>query len=98
VGEPGTETVSATFAPVPLYSVERLVPLSEAHHGVVGPALRPQPFTSDASVVAVLVPPSDTSGLTTYASDAARVAPAQIAAASTAIASAIHLRVVLGIT
>src|SRR3954467_9333833 len=64
VGEPGTETVSGTFAPVPLYSVERLVPLSDAHHGVVGPALRPQPLTSEPSVDGAVAPPSDTRGLT----------------------------------
>ena len=65
VGPPATETVSATLAPEPLYSVVEFVPLSDAHHGVVGPALRPQPLTSVASVpgagVALL---SDTSGWT----------------------------------
>src|SRR6185437_11610826 len=36
VGPPGTETVSACFAPAPVYSVEVLVPLFDDHHGVVG--------------------------------------------------------------
>src|SRR5207344_2307696 len=49
VGAPGTATVSADFAPTPLYSVEVFEPLFAVHHGVVGPALRPHPLTSDAS-------------------------------------------------
>src|SRR5260221_1642435 len=49
VGPPGTATVSATFEPVPLYSVDVSVPLFDTHHGVVGPAERPQPLTTDAS-------------------------------------------------
>src|SRR6266852_132527 len=52
VGPPGTETVSACFTPLPLYSVDVLLPLFETHHGDVGLAERPQPLTSDASTVA----------------------------------------------
>src|SRR4051812_13593069 len=50
VGPPATVTVRACFAPAPLYSVEVFVPLLAAHQGVVGPAVSPQPLTSDASV------------------------------------------------
>src|SRR5262249_7353410 len=65
VGPPATVTVSADLAPTPLYSVELFVPLLEVHHGVVGPALRPQPFTSDVSVPgAETAVESETSGWT----------------------------------
>src|SRR3954453_23033030 len=104
VGEPGTETGSATFAPVPLYRVERLVPLSDAHQGVVGPALKPQPLTSAASVEDAVTPPSETSGLTVYASVAACAVPVSMmpaaidaAAASRAIAAANDLRALVDI-
>src|SRR5690242_6487981 len=52
VGPPATATVSAAFAPTPLYRVEVFVPLFDVHQGVVGPALRPHPFTSDGSAAA----------------------------------------------
>jgi len=42
-----------------------LVPLLAAHHGVVGPAVRPQPLTSDASAEAAdVAAESDTRALT----------------------------------
>jgi hypothetical protein len=42
-----------------------LVPLFDAHHGVVGPALRPHPFTSLASLAgAGVAAPSETSACT----------------------------------
>jgi hypothetical protein len=52
VGAPGTATVSACLAPLPLWSVVVFVPLFDVHHGVVGPADRPHPFTRFESVVA----------------------------------------------
>jgi hypothetical protein len=43
--------------------VDVFVPLFDVHHGVVGPALRPHPFTSEPSVAAAGVALlSDTSG------------------------------------
>src|SRR5438445_588766 len=45
VGWPGTCTTSDLGVPSAPYSVDRLVPLSATHHGVVGPAVRPQPLT-----------------------------------------------------
>jgi hypothetical protein len=62
VGAPGTETVSATFAPVPPYNVEVLVPLFADHQGVVGPSLSPQALTSDVSVAGAVALPSETNG------------------------------------
>src|SRR3954453_288865 len=56
VGPPATLTVSADFTPAALYSVEVFVPLFDVHHGVVGPALRPQPLTSDASARSAVLP------------------------------------------
>jgi hypothetical protein len=45
--------------------VDSFVPLSDTHHGVVGPALNPQPLTSAVSVEAAgAVLPSETSRLT----------------------------------
>src|SRR4051812_34235420 len=50
VGGPGTVTVRPILAPVvPLYRVDLLVPLSETHHGDVGLATIPQPFTRSVS-------------------------------------------------
>ena len=58
----GTLTSSVRFvANVPVvvsYSVDRSVPLSATHHGVAGPATRPQAFTRCESVASV------TSGVT----------------------------------
>ena len=63
VGPPGTLTVSADLTPTPLYSVEVFVPLLDVHQGVVGPALRPQPLTSEASARSAVLPPlSETRG------------------------------------
>src|SRR3989442_3825304 len=45
VGWIGTCTTSGTIVPSALYSVERSVPLSATHHGVVGPAVRPHALT-----------------------------------------------------
>src|ERR1700759_1462335 len=53
VGPPGTAAVRATLLPAPLHSVEVFVPFFDVHHGVVGPALRPQPLTRFASVESV---------------------------------------------
>ena len=65
VGAPATVTVSADFAPTPLYKVDVFDPLFEVHHGVVGPALNPHPLTSDASTAgAWTAAESDTSGWT----------------------------------
>src|SRR3954452_16032014 len=50
VGEVGTWTTSDCGTPSPSYSVDRSVPLSATHHGVEGPAARPQPFTRLGSV------------------------------------------------
>ena len=50
VGAPGTLTTSPSLAFVlPLYSVERLVPLSLTHQGDVPLATIPQPFTRSGS-------------------------------------------------
>ena len=52
------------------------MPLFDAHHGVVGPALSPQPLTSEASVPgAGVAAPSETSACTEKMSAVAR-APA----------------------
>jgi hypothetical protein len=64
VGPPGTDTVRACFAPLPLYSVEVFVPLFDDHHGVVGPAERPQELTSDASAAGAAPVPSATRSCT----------------------------------
>src|SRR5215813_5915707 len=49
VGAPGTETTSETF-----------VPLSATHHGVVGPAVNPQPLTRSWSIRSAGTNPSET--------------------------------------
>src|SRR5436190_17682985 len=41
----GMVTVSGTFTPPPLYSVDTPVPLSATHQGVVGPCTNPQGLT-----------------------------------------------------
>src|SRR6266511_3587149 len=51
VGPPPTRTSSGIFAPAALYRVDRSVPLSATHQGVVGPAVRPQALTRLGSVV-----------------------------------------------
>ena len=45
----GTFTTSACGEPSAVYSVEVLLPWLATHHGVVGPALMPQPLTRFAS-------------------------------------------------
>src|SRR3978361_1056608 len=64
VGPPGTATVRAALVPRPSYSVEVLVPWFEPHHGVVGPALMPQPLTRLGSVVTAWPGRSATSAFT----------------------------------
>src|SRR5947209_14562293 len=99
VGPPGTDTVSGTFAPAPLYSVEVLEPLFADHQGVVGPALSPQPLTSDASVAGAAVALlSDTSGLTLYALAVTRLwaAPAATETMTANAASTSNLTFLLG--
>src|SRR5215471_16693612 len=68
VGPPRTFTVSGTFAPAPVYSVDLLLlgsgPLSATHHGVVGPRARPQPLTRSGSVSGAAPGMSETSGVT----------------------------------
>src|SRR6266566_3205031 len=46
----GMVTVSGTFTPWPVYSVDTPVPLSETHQGVAGPCTNPQGFTRFPSV------------------------------------------------
>src|SRR6266540_3608502 len=60
VGPPPTWTSSATFAPAAVYSVDRSVPLSATHQGVVGPAVRPQALTRFGSMVSAGLAPSET--------------------------------------
>src|SRR6266536_2666783 len=47
----GMVTVSGTFTPSPLYSVDTPVPLSATHQGVVGPCTNPQAWTRLGSVI-----------------------------------------------
>ena len=61
VGAPFTLTTSGMVAPVPSYRVETLVPLSATHHGVVGPAARPQALTRFGSTLAAAPGTSETS-------------------------------------
>src|SRR5436309_1426670 len=81
VGAPATCTTSDWGMPAPSYSVERSVPLSATHHGVVGPAARPHALTRFGSVCAAWPGRSDTSFVTRYEFEAAR-APAPGLAAS----------------
>src|ERR1041385_3466867 len=61
VGAPGTVTMSETLAPVlPLYSVERPLPLSATHQGEVALETRPQALTSAVSTRSADTAPSDT--------------------------------------
>jgi len=41
---PGIATLSARLEPSALYSVDKSVPLSATHHGLVGRRLMPQPL------------------------------------------------------
>src|ERR687888_2442712 len=72
VGPPPTLTTSGCAGgsgngvPSPPYSVLRSVPLSETHHGVDGPAVRPQALTRFVSVCAATPAWSETSGVTVY--------------------------------
>src|ERR1700758_4836380 len=86
VGAPATATVNACFAPAPLYSVDVFVPLFAVHHGVVGPATRPQPFTRLESAAVALPALSATRLFTAYLSSCtpAPAVPARSAAAATA--------------
>src|SRR5438034_4452817 len=47
VGAPSTLTLRFRLTPLARYSVEKSAPLSETHHGVAGPATRPQAFRSE---------------------------------------------------
>src|SRR5690349_20469056 len=67
VGAPGTETIRPCLTPAPLYSVDLSVPLSETHHGVVGPDVRPPPFCRSGSVIGANDGWLETSGTTVYA-------------------------------
>ncbi len=64
VGPPGTVTTRACGRPVPSYRVELFVPWFATHHGVVGPATRPQPLTRCVSVWGAYPAWSETSGVT----------------------------------
>src|SRR5689334_16271154 len=66
VGPPGTETISPCFTPAALYRVDLLVPLSETHHGVVGPEVRPHAFLRSGSVSGASKGWFETSGTTVY--------------------------------
>src|SRR5207302_5421621 len=50
VGCTGTLTTSDCGVPSAVYSVDLSVPLSATHHGVVAPAVNPQPLTRFGSV------------------------------------------------
>jgi hypothetical protein len=64
VGPPGTETTRPCFTPAALYSVDLLVPLSETHHGVVGPDVRPHAFLRSGSIIDASEAWLETSGTT----------------------------------
>src|SRR5262249_31291330 len=66
VGPPSTSTTSDWIAPALLYSVDRSVPLSATHHGLVPPRVRPQALTRCGSVTAAAPGTSETSGVTMY--------------------------------
>ena len=67
VGPPGTATMRPCFTPAALYRVDLLVPLSETHHGVVGPEVRPHAFRRSGSVIGANEGWLETSGTTVYA-------------------------------
>ena len=50
VGPPATSTTNGMMAPVPSYRVETSLSAAFTHHGVVGPAARPQALTRFGSV------------------------------------------------
>src|SRR5689334_5045585 len=56
----GMVTTSDWGSPAALYNVERPVPLSATHHGVVGPAAIPQALTRFGSVWLAVMAPSET--------------------------------------
>ena len=60
VGSFATVTVNGTFEPVPVYSVESPVPLSDTHQGEVALAEIPQPLTRDGSTRSAGMPPFET--------------------------------------
>src|SRR5689334_24281674 len=66
VGPPGTETTRPCFTPAALYRVDLLVPLSETHHGVVGPEVRPHAFLRSGSVSGANEDWLEISGTTVY--------------------------------
>src|SRR5439155_15749147 len=70
----------AFFEPTPVYSVDVLVLLFDVHHGDVAVAVKPQPFTSDESVIGALTAElSEINGYRLYAtSEPAAFAPATL--------------------
>src|SRR5216117_2871185 len=66
VGAPSTLTLRFRLTPLARYSVEKSAPLSETHHGVAGPATRPQAFTNRSSVVVPGTPLFVTRAVTVY--------------------------------
>src|SRR5262245_15650906 len=56
----GIFTSSPSLAPVPSYSVEKPVPLSLTHQGLVALAARPQGLTSFGSITGAETAPSET--------------------------------------
>src|SRR6267378_601948 len=67
VGPPATVTSSPSFDPAALYNVDRSAWLSATHHGVLGPATRPQAFKRPGSTTVFGTPLLETSGVTAYA-------------------------------
>ena len=60
VGAPGTFTTNGIAIPVPSYNVERSVPLSDTHQGVVGPDVSPHALTRFGSRFAAAPGTSET--------------------------------------
>ncbi len=67
VGPPATATMRPCLTPAALYRVDLLVALSDTHHGVVGPEVRPHAFRRSGSVSGANVGWLETSGTTVYA-------------------------------
>src|SRR3954469_1854612 len=93
-------TTAVTLAPVlPLYSVDRLPPLSETHPGAVGPATIPQPLTRSGSVFKARPGTSDWRFVTTNAFwlfALAAVAGAALIARATSPAVSARVRLAIG--
>ena len=66
VGPPSTPTTSGLIPPALVYRVDRSVPLSATHHGLVALRASPQPLTRFGSVAAAAPGTSETSRVTAY--------------------------------